>query len=154
MISDIEQAIREYLPGVVHLSLATVDSGIPWMCEVHYAYDDRLNLYFVSRSSKRHSIDIMQNGIVAGSVVKQYSAKEKVRGVFFEGKAEKISNINKDHVAYKVFTERFGVEQSLLEGNNVPDGREFYQITVSKFYLFDSIESKTGEKYDLLWNNN
>lgn len=150
MIINIEQAIREYLPGVVHLSLATVNNGIPWMCEVHYAYDDRLNLYFVSRPSKRHSVEIMQNGIVAGSIVRQHMAKEKVRGVFFEGKAKKIENISTKHDAYKVFTERFGVEKSLLEIGK--DTREFYQVTVNKFYLFDSIESEIGKKYELVWN--
>ncbi len=152
MVFDIEQAIREYLPGVVHLSLATIDDGKPWICEVHYAYDDNLNLYFVTRPSKRHSVEIMKNGAVAGSIVKQHSAKEKVRGVFFEGKAKKIEHINKEHVAYKVFTERFGVDETLLEGGKVPDARTFYRIIVSKYYLFDSIESKSGEKYELPWN--
>lgn len=153
MITDVQQTIREYLLEVVHLSLATVDNGKPWICEVHYACDDNLNLYFVSRPSKRHSVEIRQNGVVAGSIVKQHSTKEKVRGVFFEGKAMKIENIDKEHVAYKVFTERFGVDDSLLKSGTDPDNREFYQISVDTYYLFDSIESKTGEKYKLIWNS-
>lgn len=151
MVSDIEKAIREYLPGVVHLSLATVNNGMPWICEVHYAYDDNLNLYFVSRPSKRHSVEIMQNGVVAGSIVKQHSAKEKVRGVFFEGKAKKLEHINNKSVAYILFTERFGADDSLLKSGKISDAREFYRISVDSFYLFDSIQSNSGEKYQLTW---
>ncbi|HLZ15367.1 MAG TPA: hypothetical protein VKQ34_05305 [Candidatus Saccharimonadales bacterium] len=37
---DIEQIIRDYLPDVVHMSLATCKDNKPWVCEVHFAYDD------------------------------------------------------------------------------------------------------------------
>ncbi len=153
MITNIEQTIREYLPDVVHLSLATASNGVPWMCEVHYAYDDQLNLYFASRFSRRHSQEIAQNGIVAGSIIKQYSAKDKVRGVFFEGNAELVENVHEDHIAYKLFCARFGMDQSLLENGKTPEARRLYTISVRNFYLFDSIESSSGVKYELKWKD-
>jgi len=36
---NIEQKIREYLPQVIHLSLATSSENKPWVGEVHFAYD-------------------------------------------------------------------------------------------------------------------
>jgi len=152
MITNIEEVVREYLSDVAHLSLATIANGMPWMCEVHYAYDDHLNLYFVSRASRRHSQEIAENGIVVGSIVKQFSAKDKVRGVFFEGSARLMEDVKEDHIAYKLFCGRFGEDESLLENGNSHDPRRFYCITVKKFYLFDSIESSSGQKYELIWN--
>ena len=32
----IERIIREYLPQIIHMSLATVKDNKPWVCEVHF----------------------------------------------------------------------------------------------------------------------
>jgi uncharacterized protein YhbP (UPF0306 family) len=151
VITDIEQTIREYLPDIYHLSLATTKNGIPWICEVHYVFDDDLNLYFLSRHSRRHSIEIEQNSNVAGSIVRQHGAKEKVRGVFFEGKAELLEGVDDHHIAYKLYCGRFGTDASILTQANKADGRQFYKISVKKYYIFDSIETAFGKKYELVW---
>ena len=65
MITDVEKVIREYLPEVIHMSLATSHNNVPWICEVHYAFDDELNLYFRSLQSRRHSKEIAENKQVA-----------------------------------------------------------------------------------------
>ncbi len=44
---DIEKTIRNYLPQIVHMSLATHTDGKPWVCEVHFATDNELNIYLV-----------------------------------------------------------------------------------------------------------
>ncbi len=48
---DVEKVIREYLPKVIHMSLATCVDNRPWVCEVHFVYDDDLNLYWRSTRS-------------------------------------------------------------------------------------------------------
>src|SRR5438105_3492644 len=85
---DIERVIREYLPQMVHLSLGTSKDNKPWVCEVHFAYDEHLNLYFRSLKSRRHSQEIALNPNVAGNIVKQHAVGEYPRGVYFEGTAE------------------------------------------------------------------
>ena len=69
---NIEKIIREYIPEIIHMSLATSSHNTPWVCEVHYAFDDDLNLYFRSLSSRRHSQEIANNPKVAGNIIKQY----------------------------------------------------------------------------------
>ena len=44
---EIEKIIREYITKIPHMSLAAVSDNKPWVCEVHFAYDNDLNLYFV-----------------------------------------------------------------------------------------------------------
>jgi uncharacterized protein YhbP (UPF0306 family) len=150
---DIEKTIREYLPGVIHMSLATCADGKPWVCEVHYSYDEDLNIYFRSMPSRRHSQEIAANPNVAGNIVEQHGMTDKPRGVYFEGAAELLTEVDENHIAYKVCNERFGLGPKLLEEAAKEDGHKFYKITVSDFYLFDSRESRPSQKYHLPWGS-
>lgn len=148
---DIEQAIRDYLPKVIHMSLATCSNNKPWVCEVHYVFDNELNLYFRSKAQRRHSQEIELNPNVAGNIVMQHSLGQKVRGVYFEGKAELLENVDENHGAYKLYCERFDADGEILEEAQTETGHKFYKITVSTFYLFDSRESSPSKKYELKW---
>lgn len=148
---DVEHTIRTYLPQVVHLSLATSRENKPWVCEVHYSYDDDLNLYYLSSRDRRHSQEVMVNEFVAGNIVTQHFLSQKVRGVYFEGAASILGNIDALHPAVTTYAARFGGGKDLLSEHNKPDGHAFYQIRVSTFYLFDSYESQPSQKYTLPW---
>jgi len=146
----VEKIIREYLPEVIHLSLATCVDNKPWVCEVHYAYDDDLNLYFISRPSRRHSLEAKQNPLVAGNIVKQYGAGESVRGVYFEGQIEQLAGVTGDHAAFQSYQDRFGLGVEKLAEQQEEDGHRWYKISVEKFYLFDELELKG--KHELVWS--
>jgi hypothetical protein len=42
---NVEDIVREYIDKTIHLSLGTVINNVPWVSEVHFAFDDKLNLY-------------------------------------------------------------------------------------------------------------
>src|SRR2546430_7154060 len=98
---DIEKTIREYLPQIIHMSLSTCADNKPWICEVHFAYDDELNLYFASNKNSRHATEIRANLQVAGNIVTQHFLNQKARCVSFEGIAEQIEDIDENHPAYQ-----------------------------------------------------
>ncbi len=148
---DVEKTIRDYFPNIIHLSLATCVSNKPWVCEVHYVFDDELNLYFLSIPQRRHSKEIEQNEHVAGNIVIQHEVGEKVRGVYFEGTAEKLLNVDENHIAYKLYCKRFKTGSEILKEAEEEMGHGFYKITVTTFYLFDSRESSPSKKYELRW---
>lgn len=148
---DIEQTIRNYLPNVIHLSLATSRDNKPWVCEVHYAYDQELNLYFRSKPTRRHSLEIAENSRVAGNIVEQHGLDDDPRGVYFEGIAELLNDVNDQHPAYLTYCERFGTEVDILDEARTENGHKFYRISVNTFYLFDSRESDPSRKYELPW---
>lgn len=150
---DIEQTIRNYLPQVIHMSLATCVDNTPWICEVHYVFDDDLNLYFCSTPQRRHSEEIQQNPRVAGNIVAQHVLGQKVRGVYFEGIAELLENVGENDIAYTLYCERFGTGKEILEEAKEETGHKFYKITVHYFYLFDSRESSPSKKYTLVWKS-
>ena len=149
---DIEQKIREYLKGVVHLSLATSKDNHPWVCEVHFACDEELNIYFRSKPERRHSIEISQNPCVAGNIVEQHDLNQKPRGVYFEGTAEKLIDVDETHPAYIAISQRLGKDPEIIEEARTEKGHKFYKISVKKFALFDSRESTPSQKYEMDWD--
>jgi len=148
---DVEKTIRGYLPQIIHMSLATCVNNKPWVCEVHYVFDNELNLYFCSTPQRRHSEEITQNQNVAGNIVTQHFIGQKVRGVYFEGKAELLEDVDENHIAYKLYCERFGTDKKILEEAKEQTGHKFYKINVSTFCLFDGYESSPSKKYELKW---
>jgi len=146
-----EQVIRDYLPDILHMSLATTVNNKPWVCELHFAYDDDLNLYFRSLASRRHSQDIAINPYVAGNIVTQHGITDKPRGVYFEGTAKKIESDSERAAVIKYF-KRIGADEAAVEEAKNPDGHQFYKITVLDYYVFDARESSPSQKYHLTWS--
>ncbi len=149
---DVEKVIRGYLPDIIHMSLATCSDGRPWVCEVHFAYDDQLNVYFRSKPSRRHSQEIATNPHVAANIVTQHTARDVPRGVYLEGTAELLADVDENHVAYKSLCDRLSIGPDILVEAQKEDGHKFYKITVSDFYVFDARESRPSQKYHLQWS--
>jgi uncharacterized protein YhbP (UPF0306 family) len=148
---QIEQTIRDYIPQIIHMSLATVRDNKPWVCEVHFSYDDDLNLYFVSSSETRHAKDIVDNQFVAGNIVTQHHKNQKVRCVDFEGHAQILSSVEAEQTAYKAYAQRYGTSEGLLNEIRKDGNTRFFKIAVKDFFLFDSYEGERS-KYHLPWN--
>jgi uncharacterized protein YhbP (UPF0306 family) len=148
---DVEKVIREYLPQIIHMSLATCEGDTPWVCEVHYSYDHDLNIYWRSVLSRRHSQEIAKNSKVAGNIVVQHQPGENVQGVYFEGNASLLDNVDENHQAYLTYSRRFGAGPKILEEAKTPDGHRFFMIKVNNFYVFDARVSNPGQKYQLKW---
>src|SRR3569833_2869808 len=140
---DIEQKIRQYLPNVLHMSLATCANDKPWVCEVHFVYDEELNVYFRSKLSRRHSQEIATNPNVAGNIIEPHDKTMKPRGVYFEGRAQIVKEPGE---LLALFQGRLGLGEEIIEDAKQPDGHKVYKITVSDWYLFDARESKPSQK--------
>lgn len=151
MISNVEVTIREYISGLFHLSLATSVNDKPWICEVHFAYDDHLNLYFASKTFRRHSQEIEENTNVAGNIIATHAVGQKVRGVYFEGTVERLDALDVDHPGFRSFSERFHKDPSYFQELTESDDHRLYKISVDTYYLFDGRETTPGQKYELPW---
>ena len=149
---DIEKIIRDYLPQIVHMSLATTKGNKPWVCEVHFAYDDDLNLYFRSLTSRRHSQEIAENPSVAGNIVKQHALSEYPLGVYFEGTAQHLEPGDEQNKAFACINDRLKAGDGILEEAKRPDGHQFYKISVDTWYVFGKLDDEGGKKYELKWN--
>lgn len=152
MKPDIEKTIREYLPEVIHVSLATVKDNKPWVCEVHYAFDESLNLYYRSLTSRRHSEEIAQNENVAGNIVRQYQPGESPVGVYFEGTAKVLQPGEELDKAFESLDTRLKIGPEKLEEAKDPNGHQFYKVTVKNWFVFGNLDGNGAQKYELAWN--
>jgi uncharacterized protein YhbP (UPF0306 family) len=154
MSVDIEKVIRDYLPTVVHMSLATTRDDKPWVCEVHFATDEDLNIYFRSLTSRRHSQEVATNPNVAGNIVRQHQLGEYPLGVYFEGTAHKLEAGEEQQKANQCIKEKLKIEADLLAQASNPDEHQFYKIAVTNWYVFGKLEAdKGGQKYKLEWGS-
>ncbi|MEO6761630.1 MAG: pyridoxamine 5'-phosphate oxidase family protein [Candidatus Saccharimonadales bacterium] len=148
----LEGIIREYIDKSLHLSLATVSGDMPWVCEVHFAYDDNLNLYFRSKTGRRHSQEIALNPHVAGNIVHQHTADEYPQAIYFDGDAELVEDESQFQYLYECFKQRLDVTPDIIEEAKRVDGHKFYKIVAANWYAFGKFGGPSGEKYQLTWN--
>ncbi len=136
---DLKKSITDYLKTARVMQLATCVDNQPWACTVHFYSDGELNFYWVSMTSRRHSIEIEQNPKVAIAVkIHEDTASENyVIGISAEGEAAQIEMDEIKKIGEK-YISKLGKKPKLLEdilaGNG---GFTFYKFTPSKFVLFD-----------------
>ena len=146
----IEKVIREYVGKTVHLSLATVSENKPWVCEVHFAYDDNLNLYFVSKPTSRHCLELSKNPHVAGNIVAQHSLTEAPHGIYFEGTAEVVTSPSDEDI--QRYCEALGRDTAELKEQLLQvEGRRMYQIKVENWATFGNFDGSGTAKHELAW---
>lgn len=126
---------------------------MPWVCEVHFAYDDDLNLFFRSLKSRRHSKEVDGNSNVAGSIIDKYAIGEEVIGVYFEGNARLLRSDADKNRAYICIKNRLGGDKDILEEADREDGHQFYEVSILKWCVFGRFGNPTGQKYELKWRD-
>jgi len=151
MDTEVEKVIREYIKPLVHMSLATVSGSKPWVCEVHFASDEDLNLYFLSKATRRHSQEIAKNPHVAGNIVKQFALKETVMGVYFEGTAKILEPGEEQDKAFRCCQDQLQVSDGTIEEASRDDGHKFYKISIENWYVFGKIGDLPAQKHKLAW---
>lgn len=150
--SELEQVVRDYIPRVSHLSLATCSGGRPWTCELHFGYDDALNLYFRSLGTRRHSREIDANPAVAGSIVTQHTPAEPPLGVFFEGRARRLATRTDQSLALDCLCRRLPVDPQALSDASRPDGFWLYAISVDTYFVYGGFAGQARQRYALDWS--
>lgn len=148
---NVEQIIQEYIDKSLHMSLATVSENKPWVCELHFAYDENLNLYFRSLTSRRHSQEISRNPYVAGNIVRQHKLDEYPHAIYFEGRAELVADEGEFQKLFGYFKQRQDVDESIINDAKKEDGHKFYKVTVENWYAFGKFGGDRGMKHKLVW---
>lgn len=132
------------------MQVATAKDNQPWACSVYFAYDDNLNLFWISTPQRRHSQEIEQNEKVAGTIVLPHTPGDKVRGLQFQGIAKKLIHPNEMKHAIEVYAKRMGMkekrQQDILMGK---DNHAPYMIQPTLYVLFDEVNFPMGPRQEL-----
>jgi len=150
---DLKKLTKEYLQEANLMQVATVKSNKPWVATVWFAYDADFNLYFISRNTRRHSLEIAKNPHVAGAIVKPHKTLgDKTRGLQFEGKCHEVKGAQLLK-AFAIFAKRFPkVTKFILSPKEVITGvtdHRFYKITPSEIILFDEVNFPDQSRREL-----
>lgn len=133
---NIESIIRDHLATILVMQLATATGGQPWLCNVHFAYDDDLNLYWLSESSTRHSQDIAHNPHVAAAMA--VHTVMPLVGVQIEGDAVRLDDLKAHEAILRTYAKRHDREawvEELLNSNGSSLG--LYKLTPRLIQIFD-----------------
>lgn len=134
--------LKEYLNEAKLMQVATSNGNKPWVASVWYVHDNNLNLYWISRKARRHSIELGKNPNVAGAIVKPHTigSGQKVRGVQFEGTARPCNAVELIK-AYKLYTGKYRRAEKIPAKELLSKAVKYtyYKITPKSFVLFDEV---------------
>jgi uncharacterized protein YhbP (UPF0306 family) len=135
-----QEVVKQYLPQINIMQLATVADGNPYLCTVHYYSDDDFNLYWASMLSRRHSKEIEQNPQVAAYVLVHENTPEEdyVVGITFIGKA-KLVGAKVNPAITEAYAKKLGDSPDFVRKvaeDTTPF--KFYEFRTEKVVLFDN----------------
>lgn len=122
------------------MHLASVSKNRPWVCNVWFASDEALNIYWLSSINRRHSAEIAQNNRVAGALCLPQTPQDKPRGLQFEGMAEVLEAQADVQEALNCYVDRIFSLTKIRELMEHPERpHKFYRIRPELFVLFDAV---------------
>ncbi len=146
---DLASIIRDLLTTAQLMYLGTSHGGKPWVTPVYFAADVDMNIYWLSRKSRRHSIELSNNSHVAGSIVIPVNYGEKVRGLQFEGNARELSGQDADS-GRNIYSSKFWIVEdrvaSAVEGG---DPQICYQLKPERYSLYDEVNYPSSPSQEL-----
>ncbi len=148
---DIKKLIKEYLEKARLMQVATSENNQPWVCSVYFAFDDKLNLFWISTPERRHSQEIYGNEKAAGTIVLPHTPGDKVRGIQFQGFAKRLTGAREMKYGMDVYATRMKMnpdrKKKILEGK---DDHSPYQITPTTFVLFDVLNFPNNPRQEYI----
>lgn len=124
------ELVDEILGQGYLMSLGTTDETGPWVSDVIYVYDDKLNLYWLSEIKTRHSQAIKHNRKAAATITLSNKRGEPNVGLQIEGRVEKMDGEQYD-LTVKHWTKRKKIPPSREE--KVVDEEEcWWKLTPTK----------------------
>ena len=127
---ELKKHILRYLENNRLMALATSKNDIPWVATVFFAYDQDLNIYFISRPETRKTQHLQVNPNVSVVVNHHQPKSGLVKGVQLEGTAQVLDK-NKEIKELEIFKKRHNWADEYLHNH------ELYKIIPKKIYYLD-----------------
>jgi uncharacterized protein YhbP (UPF0306 family) len=140
---ELKKYVLDYLEQNRVMTLATCRAGTPWAASVMFAYDDDLNLYFLSKPETRKTQNLLANPKVSVTVNQVQKTPGKVIGVQLEGSAEMLDK-KKNSKEQEIFKNRFNWAEKYLSDH------ELFKITPKKIYYLDDARFGPGGREELI----
>lgn len=143
--------ITEYLQEAKMMHLATVHDGKPWTCNVWFAADKDLNIYWFSSRGRRHSKEAEENPHVAAGIWIPSEPSDESRGIQLEGIAERLTKPADIAKALSVYAGKIFTLQAIkqyMADRDYP--HHFYRIKPYSIVLFDTLNYPENSRRELI----
>lgn len=149
---NLKSLIKDYLNIAKLMQLATSLENQPWVCNVWFASDSNLNIYYFSSITRRHSKEVLKNNKVAGAIALPHTPDDSPRGLQFQGVVEVLGKQADIDKAISVYAGRIfsrGKIKEFMEHKEKP--HRFYRIKPTQFILFDVVNfpDNSRQEYNL-----
>lgn len=147
----LKNLIENYLKEGRMMMMATVSGDQPWNATLYYVSDDKLNIYWISKSDTRHSQEIHKHKKIAAAIPIRYDDLVVV-GLQVEGDAELVEDIDEIKKAIRLFTDKHQRGEDwysdFIAGKNE---HRLYRIKPRLFVLFDreNFPDNSRQEYSL-----
>lgn len=120
-MKDLSKRAKEIIAERDYITIATVTSdGMPWNSPVYSAFDENYNFYFGTHVGSQKAHNIANNPNVFLVIYDSTVAPGTGEGVYIQGKAEQLNNIEDIEQAHKILADRRPTEFwpiEALQGN-------------------------------------
>jgi uncharacterized protein len=111
--AEVRQIIHHFLGAQSTLALATVNTdGQPEVAPVFYVHDEALNLYWLSSTKVRHSLNLVAHPMVAGTIYPQVWEWQQIAGLQLEGRAAAILDASQREAILRLYQDKFLLPES------------------------------------------
>jgi len=140
---DTKKLYKDYLQNVKLMQLATCVENQPWLCNVWFVQGTDENIYWCSRKTRRHSIEIEQNPYVSCTFHQEFTEGlgQKGQAVVMAGQA-KLLEQSKISKIYDLYHKRYPKLPSLQSKDifqKVTGDHFFYQMTPTEVIWWDEV---------------
>jgi len=148
-----DQEIGIFLATCRTLSLATNDpSGHPHACNIQYAVNEKLEMFWVSSPNSEHSQNIQTNPHAAATIYGHDDRAQNIHGLQIRGTVESLSDPADCNVAYELYTSRFAFVAALPQFQDILSHSTFYRMKPTWMRWIDNrrgfgwkVEKELGE---------
>lgn len=131
-------AIQKFLDSHRVLQLATEADGQPWVCSVYFVTDDKLNVYWLSYPTRRHSRELETNNRAA--ITMAIKSDLPVIGLSAEGSVAPITDPKTVKNVMDRYVEKYNegglFYKNFLAGTN---NHHLYCFKPTTYVLFDEL---------------
>ncbi len=138
-VVDVKSLVQDFLMKAQIMQLGTSHGSKPWVTTLYFAADVNMNIYWLSRESRRHSKEIENNSHVAGTIIFPLNYGDKVRGLQFEGQARMLKD--QDALAGRnIYSSKFWIVEDRAMNSAQGDSTQgCYQLRPERFVLYDEV---------------
>ena len=129
------------------MQLSTAVNDQPWLCTVGFVSDENFNIYWFSRTDRRHSKEVLQNSKVAATIVHDPRGRQAIQLI---GTATRLPAEDLEMV-HALYVGKLGFQPAKLEDLQTSDEISFWVLKPSMIATWDEVNSRDNPKqeYDL-----